>query len=129
MRDRIRKTVRAGLVAGVALAVTAGLAGSANAGTIVKIRVSGGTGTWLDYGDRVECHDTKADGYGIRTYAESKVNGEWWMQVASCWGGKDDLVQSGNAGFTEGADVKVKVCYIKRGVGDVRCTGYRHAKA
>ncbi|MFI7410531.1 hypothetical protein ACIBU0_17895 [Streptomyces sp. NPDC049627] len=129
MRNRLRKTFRTGLVAGVALAVTAGFAGSASAGTIVKIRVSGGTGTFLDAGDRVECHDTKADGYGVRTYAESMVHGEEWMQTASCWGGKDDLVQSGNAGFVEGARVKVKVCYIKRGVGDVRCTGYRYATA
>ncbi|MEJ8669900.1 hypothetical protein WKI71_20245 [Streptomyces sp. MS1.AVA.1] len=125
----MRKAVRTGLVAGVAFAVTAGLAGSANAGTIATIKVSGGTGKFLDYGDRVECHDTKADGYGVRTYAYSKVNGEEWMQVASCWGGKDDLVQSGNAGFVEGADVRVKLCNIKRGVGDVRCTGYKHAKA
>lgn len=124
----MRKTARAGLVAGVALAVTAGLGGSASAGTIATIKVSGGTGKFLDYGDRVECHDTKADGYGVRTYAFSMKNGEEWMVTASCWGGKDDLVQEGTD-FVEGAKVKVKLCYIKRGVGDVRCTGYKYATA
>ncbi|MGW9427568.1 hypothetical protein ACWHA1_06410 [Streptomyces decoyicus] len=129
---KLRKGSRIATVAGATLALMAGISGSGHAaetlGTIETINVAGGSGTFLDGGDRVECYDTRKDGYGIRTYAYSPKGGETWVQYVSCLGGKGDLQQSGDAGFVEGHRVKLKVCYVKRNM-DVKCSKYKYATA
>jgi len=91
----VRKGSRITLVTGATLALMAGISGSGHAaetrGTIATIYVAGGSGTFLDGGDRVECYDTRKDGYGIRASAYSPKGGETWRQYASFLGGKGDL--------------------------------------